>query len=91
MSPLLLSYRNILRSVLIAVPMVTAVYFMMNVAYMTVLSIPEMTSSPAVAVVTNLRYSLTVCAFFSVIPKRFDPWEPLTTLCTLKGPKSLHV
>jgi hypothetical protein len=44
--------RNILRSILIAVPMVTAVYFMMNVAYMTVLSIPEMTSSPAVAVVT---------------------------------------
>lgn len=41
---------NILRSILIAVPMVTAVYFMMNVAYMTVLSIPEMTSSPAVAV-----------------------------------------
>jgi hypothetical protein len=27
------------------------VYFMMNVAYMTVLSIPEMTSSAAVAVV----------------------------------------
>jgi hypothetical protein len=43
--------RNILRSIVIAVPMVTAVYFMMNVAYMTVLSIPEMTSSPAVAVV----------------------------------------
>jgi hypothetical protein len=31
---------------------VTAVYFMMNVAYMAVLTIPEMTSSPAVAVVS---------------------------------------
>lgn len=43
--------RNILRSIIIAVPLVTMVYFMMNVAYMTVLSIPEMTSSAAVAVV----------------------------------------
>jgi hypothetical protein len=43
--------RNILRSIIIAVPLVTVVYFMMNVSYMTVLSIPEMTSSAAVAVV----------------------------------------
>jgi hypothetical protein len=33
------------------VPLVTAVYLMMNVAYMTVLTAPEMIAAPAVAVV----------------------------------------
>ncbi|PSN39954.1 hypothetical protein C0J52_24260 [Blattella germanica] len=41
---------NIPLSIMIAVPLVTAVYFMINVAYMTVLSIPEMVAAPAVAV-----------------------------------------
>jgi hypothetical protein len=42
---------------MIAVPLVTAVYFMMNVAYMTVLTIPEMIAAPAVAVVITTLYS----------------------------------
>ncbi|XP_069700887.1 b(0,+)-type amino acid transporter 1-like [Periplaneta americana] len=46
---------NIPRSIIIAVPLVTALYFMMNVAYMTVLTIPEMIAAPAVAVVFGDR------------------------------------
>lgn len=42
--------RNILRAILIAVPVITALYVFMNLAYMTVLSPSEMISSPAVAV-----------------------------------------
>jgi hypothetical protein len=42
---------------MIAVPLVTAVYFMMNVAYMSVLTIPEMIAAPAVAVVIITEYS----------------------------------
>lgn len=42
--------RNILRAILIAVPVITALYVFMNLAYMTVLSPAEMISSPAVAV-----------------------------------------
>ncbi|XP_012256355.3 b(0,+)-type amino acid transporter 1-like [Athalia rosae] len=41
---------NILRSILISVPMVTLLYVAMNLMYMAVLTIPEMVSSPAVAV-----------------------------------------
>ncbi|XP_033222377.1 b(0,+)-type amino acid transporter 1-like isoform X2 [Belonocnema kinseyi] len=40
---------NILRSILIAVPTITLLYVAMNLMYMTVLSVPEMTSSDAVA------------------------------------------
>jgi hypothetical protein len=43
--------RNVLRSVIIALPLVTAVYLMMNVAYMAALTVPEMVAAPAVAVV----------------------------------------
>lgn len=35
---------------MIAVPLVTLFYVLMNISYMTVLSVPEMTSVPAVAV-----------------------------------------
>jgi hypothetical protein len=45
---------------MIAVPLVTAVYFMMNVAYMTVLTIPEMIAAPAVAVVIITEYSNSI-------------------------------
>lgn len=41
---------NIPRSILIGVPLITTLYTMMNIAYMTVLSVPEMISVPAVAV-----------------------------------------
>lgn len=41
---------NIIRSILIGVPLVTTLYVLMNISYMTVLSVPEMTSVPAVAV-----------------------------------------
>jgi hypothetical protein len=63
--------------------MVTAVYFMMNVAYMTVLSIPEMTSSPAVAVVSREVWKLK--------PLIQWPGNPLATQCTPRGPTSLLV
>lgn len=41
---------NILRSIAISVPIVTFLYVFMNIAYMTVMTIPEMVSSPAIAV-----------------------------------------
>lgn len=56
---------NILRSILIAVPVVTVVYFMINVAYMTILTIPEMVEAPAVAVVVANR---TLGVFNFIIP-----------------------
>lgn len=46
---------------MLAVPLVTAVYFMMNVAYMTVLTTPEMIAAPAVAVVTITQYFNLIC------------------------------
>jgi hypothetical protein len=39
------------------VPVVTAVYLMMNIAYMTLLTIPEMIAAPAVAVVIVAQHS----------------------------------
>lgn len=42
--------KNILRSILIAVPAITVLYVSMNLMYMSVLTIPEMVSAPAVAV-----------------------------------------
>uniref|UniRef100_A0A2S2Q744 B(0,+)-type amino acid transporter 1 n=1 Tax=Sipha flava TaxID=143950 RepID=A0A2S2Q744_9HEMI len=47
--------RNILLSALLAVPFVTMIYVLMNVSYLTVLSVPEMTSVPAVAVEFGTR------------------------------------
>ncbi|PSN34459.1 b(0,+)-type amino acid transporter 1 [Blattella germanica] len=41
---------NIPRSIITALPLVTCIYLMMNLAYMTVLTIPEIISAPAVAV-----------------------------------------
>ncbi|CAK9802865.1 b(0,+)-type amino acid transporter 1 [Anthophora plagiata] len=41
---------NILRSILIAVPLITVLYVSMNLMYMAALTIPEMVSAPAVAV-----------------------------------------
>lgn len=49
---LIIYFRNIPRSLAIAVPAVTGIYVMMNVAYMTVLSTEEMLKAPAVAVVS---------------------------------------
>ncbi|XP_076623185.1 b(0,+)-type amino acid transporter 1 isoform X1 [Colletes latitarsis] len=41
---------NILRSILIAVPLITVLYVSMNLMYMAALTMPEMVSAPAVAV-----------------------------------------
>ncbi|KAJ0173834.1 hypothetical protein K1T71_010983 [Dendrolimus kikuchii] len=46
---------NVPLSISIAVPLITALYVFMNVAYMTVLSYAEMTSVPAVAVAFGTR------------------------------------
>ncbi|KAM3958858.1 b(0,+)-type amino acid transporter 1 [Aphomia sociella] len=46
---------NVPLSISIAVPLITALYVFMNVAYMTVLSYAEMTSVPAVAVAFGAR------------------------------------
>ncbi|XP_063911415.1 b(0,+)-type amino acid transporter 1-like [Zophobas morio] len=46
---------NIPRSIIISVPIVTALYVFMNMAYMTVLSIPEMMNAKAVAVTFGER------------------------------------
>ncbi|VVC39530.1 Amino acid/polyamine transporter I [Cinara cedri] len=43
-------HRNVLLSIAIAVPFVTATYVLMNVSYMTVLSVSEMISTPALVV-----------------------------------------
>lgn len=49
------SPRNILRSIIISVPIVTVLYVFMNIAYMTVLSTPELIHAPAVAVLFGER------------------------------------
>lgn len=48
-------FRNIPRAIAIAVPVVTALYVFMNLAYMTVLTPSEMISAPAVAVLFGER------------------------------------
>lgn len=62
---MILCYRNIPLSVVLAVPLVTAIYLLMNVSYLTVLSVQEMISAPAVAVVTLAN--LLKAVFFSNI------------------------
>lgn len=52
---LIQNFSNIPRSIIISVPIVTGLYVFMNMAYMTALSIPEMMSSPAVAVTFGER------------------------------------
>uniref|UniRef100_A0AAR5Q103 b(0,+)-type amino acid transporter 1 n=1 Tax=Dendroctonus ponderosae TaxID=77166 RepID=A0AAR5Q103_DENPD len=47
--------RNIPKSIMISVPIVTALYVCMNIAYMSVLSVPEMVGSQAVAVTFGER------------------------------------
>ena len=46
-------FRNILRSVLIAVPLVTLLYLCVNTAYLTALTVPQVILQPAVAVVSK--------------------------------------
>ncbi|XP_050422948.1 b(0,+)-type amino acid transporter 1-like [Adelges cooleyi] len=57
--------RNILLSILLAVPFMTFFYVLMNVSYLTVLSVPEMISAEAVAV----EFGSRALGYFSfVIP-----------------------
>lgn len=62
---LVYSFRNIPRSIIIAVPVVTVLYIFMNIAYMTVLSHTEMITAKAVAVVFGER---VLGSFSFVIP-----------------------
>lgn len=48
-------FRNILRSIAISVPLVIVLYVSMNISYMIALTVPEMTSAPAVAVLFGER------------------------------------
>lgn len=48
----MLCCRNILLSIVLAVPFITMIYVLMNVSYLTVLSVQEMMDAPAVAVVS---------------------------------------
>ncbi|XP_025195191.1 b(0,+)-type amino acid transporter 1-like [Melanaphis sacchari] len=57
--------RNILLSILLAVPFVTMIYVLMNVSYLTVLSVAEMTSVQAVAVEFGTR---ALGSFSFIIP-----------------------
>ncbi|XP_018578925.1 b(0,+)-type amino acid transporter 1-like [Anoplophora glabripennis] len=54
---------NILRSILIAVPLVTILYVFMNISYMTVLTIEELINSSAVAV----AFGQSVLGKFAVV------------------------
>ncbi|KAI4473884.1 hypothetical protein M0802_015894 [Mischocyttarus mexicanus] len=54
---------NILRSILIAVPTITVIYVSMNLMYMAALTIPEMVSAPAVAVLWAERVLPSWLAF----------------------------
>ncbi|VVC39527.1 Hypothetical protein CINCED_3A008420 [Cinara cedri] len=47
--------RNILLSILLAVPFVTLIYVLINVSYLTVLTVDEMMEAPAVAVIFGAR------------------------------------
>lgn len=51
-------FRNLPRAIWIALPMVTAVYVLANVAYFVVLTKEEMYTSQAVAVVSIISYEI---------------------------------
>lgn len=84
-------YRNILLSILLAVPFVTLIYVLMNVSYLTVLSVAEMTSVQAVAVVSTyclsksildlptiyFRLCRTVLTFLIIRNLEHEHWEVL--------------
>lgn len=52
----LLIFRNLPRAILISMPLVTAVYVLANVAYFSMLTVQEMLTTEAVAVVRILEY-----------------------------------
>lgn len=60
-------YRNILLSILLAVPFVTMIYVLMNVSYLTVMSVPDMISNECVAVVSLQKFT----RLFLIIKKKF--------------------
>ena len=45
--------RNLPRAVMIGVPLVTLCYLLINISYFTVMSVPELIDSPAVAMVSS--------------------------------------
>lgn len=50
-------YRNLPRAIYISLPLVTGIYVLANMAYLAVLSAPEMIASNAIAVVSKKWYS----------------------------------
>jgi len=54
--------RNLPRAIWISIPLITVVYVFANIAYFTVLSVPEMLRSNAVAVVR-----FTLCNIFLIL------------------------
>lgn len=57
--------RNLPRSIMIGIPLTTACYIMVNVAYLAVLSPIEMMESEAVAVVTIATQFVFHCMSFT--------------------------
>lgn len=84
-------FRNIPRSIIIAIPIVTALYVFMNLAYMTVLSQSEMMSTTAVAVEFGNRVlgpfafiiplGVTLSTFGCVLSIQFGT----TRICSVSG------
>lgn len=58
-------YKNLPRAIYISLPLVTAIYVLANMAYLAVLSKPEMLASNAIAVVRSwhsfLSQSISMC------------------------------
>src|ERR1043165_6815118 len=72
---LFILFRNMLLSVLIAVPLVTLLYVMVNVAYMVALTPEEMIKSDAVATVSKYECILRSRRNFNRKDVSFDSLE----------------
>ena len=62
--------RNLPRSILIGIPLVTVLYLLVNISYFTVMNVPELLASPAVAIV---RINFLPIAYFMITIILFPP------------------